>query len=217
MISIFAVAIPVSAGGGSITLAETTPVLHYYDAVTTPQAWAWNDDTWQLTIATSYDALVEISWFDWHPTNDVYELWVDSVLEGTNQAGGTGTIEVVLTPGVHTIEVKWIYYQTNQPPIPGGSYYDITFTLLGPVEVWVDDSYSSPIPPYYLTIQEGVDAVVDYGMVHILEGDYDEQVAIDKSLTLEGAGDTTIIQPSGPGLTATSGIPSPADRARTIF
>ena len=122
---------PASAGG-NITLDDTTTTLHFADKVTTPYAWAYPDtDIWNLQIATSYDALVEIKWFDWYPTNDVYELWVDGVLKGTNPAGGTGTVEVILTTGaIHEVKIVWKFYQTDKPIIGGGSYYDITFTVL---------------------------------------------------------------------------------------
>ena len=122
---------PASAGG-NITLDDTTTTLHFADKVTTPNAWAYPDtDVWNLQIATSYDALVEIKWFDWYPTNDVYELWVDGVLKGTNLAGDTGKVEVILTTdATHEAKIVWIYYKTNQPIIPGGSYYDITFSVL---------------------------------------------------------------------------------------
>jgi hypothetical protein len=117
---------------GYITLDDTTTSLHYYDAQTTPQAWAWgttNEDFWELTVATSCHALVHIEWFDYYPTNDIYELWVDGVSQGTNPAGGTGQADVWLAPGDYSIVVDWLYYQTTQPPIGGGSWYDITFDV----------------------------------------------------------------------------------------
>ncbi|MFQ5710866.1 MAG: nitrous oxide reductase family maturation protein NosD [Candidatus Geothermarchaeales archaeon] len=71
-----------------------------------------------------------------------------------------------------------------------------------PTEVWVDDDYTMATPgwgvDHFATIQEGVDAVADGGIVHVAEGTYNEQVVIGKSLTLQGEGDTTIIQPSAP-------------------
>jgi hypothetical protein len=125
-----------SAGDvGYIELNDATTTLHYVGVTTPLHAWAATsdgEDSWMLTIATSYDALVEITWFDSYPTNDVYELWVDGVLKGTNVAGDVGSVQLRLTTGsTYEIVVDWIYYQTNQPLISGGSYYDITFEVLG--------------------------------------------------------------------------------------
>jgi hypothetical protein len=119
---------------GNVTLDDTTTSLHFYGTVTTPQAVAWgvnNDDTWTLTVATTCPALVHIDWFDDFPTNDVYELWVDGTPEGMNAAGSTGEADVWLLRGSHTIVVDWLFYETDQPPITGGSWYDITFELTG--------------------------------------------------------------------------------------
>jgi len=49
--------------------------------------------------------------------------------------------------------------------------------------------------PDYVTIQAAIDAADPYDTISVAAGTYDEQVVIDKSLTLQGAGDTTIIQP----------------------
>jgi parallel beta-helix repeat protein len=46
------------------------------------------------------------------------------------------------------------------------------------------------------TIQKGVDLVDIGGTVNVAAGTYDEQVVIVNSLTLQGVGDTTIIEPS---------------------
>ncbi len=80
--------------------------------------------------------------------------------------------------------------------------------------VYVDDNYSdgnSGLHYFgydaFATIQEGVDAVATAGTITVTAGTYDEQVLIDKSLTLQGAGDTTIIQPPAVELTVTSNIP----------
>jgi pectin methylesterase-like acyl-CoA thioesterase len=74
-----------------------------------------------------------------------------------------------------------------------------------PGEVWVDDDFNSGTPGWNVTrfavIQDGVDAVTNGGTVHVAAGIYDEQVVIDKRLTLQGAGVTTVIRPSADNLT----------------
>lgn len=57
------------------------------------------------------------------------------------------------------------------------------------------------------TIGAGIGVVDVGGTVIVAAGTYDEQVVITQSLTLQGAGDTTVIQPSGPVLAPTTSIP----------
>ncbi len=63
------------------------------------------------------------------------------------------------------------------------------------------------------TIQAAVDQVDVGGTVHVAAGNYNENVTINKQLTLDGAGvDDTIIQPSSPGITITTGGTSAISR-----
>jgi len=58
------------------------------------------------------------------------------------------------------------------------------------------------------TIQAVIDGATSGDIINVAAGTYDEQVVIyNKSLTLQGAGETTIIQPSGPELMPTPSIP----------
>jgi len=50
----------------------------------------------------------------------------------------------------------------------------------------------------FSSISLGVDAVVPGGTVNVLAGEYDEQVVIDKNLTLQGTGDPVITAPGSP-------------------
>jgi hypothetical protein len=54
------------------------------------------------------------------------------------------------------------------------------------------------VPPNYWTIQAAVNAANTAGgdTIIVAAGTYDEQVVIDRSLTLQGAGDATVIRPS---------------------
>ena len=74
-----------------------------------------------------------------------------------------------------------------------------------PSQVWVDDDFNSGTPGWNTTrfavIQDGVGAVAGGGTVHVAAGTYDEQVVIDKTLTLQGAGVTTMVRPSATNLT----------------
>lgn len=62
----------------------------------------------------------------------------------------------------------------------------------------------------YNTIQEAIDDAAEGETINVAAGTYDEQVVIDgKNLTLQGVGDTTIIQPSAPTiLTSTYTFPA---------
>ena len=74
-----------------------------------------------------------------------------------------------------------------------------------PGDVWVDDDFDSGTPGWNVTrfavIQDGVAAVASGGTVHVAAGTYDEQVVIEKTLTLQGAGVSTVIRPSAANLT----------------
>jgi len=68
----------------------------------------------------------------------------------------------------------------------------VTMVKAQPPEVWV--------PTQYPTIQEGIAAVAEYGIVHVLAGTYKEHVTINKPVTLAGENKTTtIIDGSGTG------------------
>jgi nitrous oxidase accessory protein NosD len=53
------------------------------------------------------------------------------------------------------------------------------------------------VPTRYLTIQAAINAANPGDTIFVAKGTYDEQVVINKSLTLRGCGDRTIIKPSG--------------------
>jgi len=57
------------------------------------------------------------------------------------------------------------------------------------------------VPGDYSTIQAAINAANPGDTIKVAAGTYDEQVVINKSLTLQGAGDTTIIKPSAGNLT----------------
>ena len=75
-----------------------------------------------------------------------------------------------------------------------------------PLRVYVDTAYTAQSSgghsfgvDAFADIQSGVDAVAAGGTVNIMAGVYDEQIIIDgKSVTLKGAGDSTIVRPSVP-------------------
>ena len=66
--------------------------------------------------------------------------------------------------------------------------------------LYVDDAGSDSNPGTaaapFATIQKGIKESVAGGTVHVAAGTYDEQLVISKSLTVQGAGNGTIIKPS---------------------
>jgi len=58
-----------------------------------------------------------------------------------------------------------------------------------PAEVWVDDNFTSATPSWGTThfdkIQDGVNAVALGGTVHVAAGTYNEQVLVDKSVSIK--------------------------------
>jgi hypothetical protein len=90
--------------------------------------------------------------------------------------------------------------------IAGRSYFN-NQDILYPSEVWVDDDWASHTQgdtveghvyafDAFATVREGVTAAAPTGTVNVAAGTYDEQIVIGKSLTLQGAGDTTVVKPS---------------------
>ncbi len=72
-------------------------------------------------------------------------------------------------------------------------------------EVWVDDDYCETCAndghfwgyDAFATVQGGIDAVGDGGMVHVLDGVYPEQVVVTKNLTVSGTTGATIEPQTG--------------------
>ncbi|RJX15846.1 hypothetical protein CW703_04250, partial [Candidatus Bathyarchaeota archaeon] len=76
----------------------------------------------------------------------------------------------------------------------------VTVSAQQPTKVWVDDDFGPGTPGWGVThfksIQDGIDAVAEGGIVHVASGTYNEQLEITKSLTLQAAaGETVIIMP----------------------
>ncbi|RLF11434.1 MAG: hypothetical protein DRJ69_01900, partial [Thermoprotei archaeon] len=76
-----------------------------------------------------------------------------------------------------------------------------------PAEVWVDDDASEEWyedPTHFETIQEGINAVAEGGTVHVMPGEYPEQLMIDKPLTLKAEGNGVMVKPPSGALTTYS-------------
>lgn len=105
---------------------------------------------------------------------------------GTNVAA---TVKTAANGGLLVDYTPWLNSGTDTAPGTVGFQGD--FSVLN-----VDDD--SPQTGVTGRVQEGVNLVIG-STISVAAGTYDEQVVIDgKNLVLQGAGDTTIIRPSGP-------------------
>ena len=77
---------------------------------------------------------------------------------------------------------------------------EYNFYIYDPAVATVDDDYDSSIPGWQIDrfdlIQDGIDYVTSEGSVYVMNGTYDEQLGIDKALTLDAESLSTIVQPS---------------------
>uniref|UniRef100_UPI0030D8FB47 LamG-like jellyroll fold domain-containing protein n=1 Tax=uncultured Gimesia sp. TaxID=1678688 RepID=UPI0030D8FB47 len=96
----------------------------------------------------------------------------------------------------------------------------VEFVFSGPTVVYVDDNFINPTPGQdpdaggpatefgydaFATIQEAIDNVAEGGTIHIAAGTYAENVTVNKSVTLDGAGTTdTIFDHTGVLFTVTA-------------
>jgi len=85
----------------------------------------------------------------------------------------------------------------------GPWYVDSGMTTLStPLIVFVDDDFTSSTPgwgyDHFDSVQDGIDAVLDNGIVQVADGSYTEQVRINKSVTVSGESRSgVVIDPDG--------------------
>ncbi len=110
--------------------------------------------------------------------------------------GGAGGV------GIFREDTNWtpngtINFQITAAPVPEDVYVNSAWGSVLPGQ---DPDGSGPATHMgydaFTTIQAGTNAVASSGTVHVAAGSFNEQVIINKGLTIDGAGDTTIIRPT---------------------
>jgi len=139
------------------------------------------------------DAINGVANTDWYTPGTVNQIWWYGTWNGTNfatysQIGGPvsfAALQSALTGSTvqHASAYMGVVDGVN---VQAGSAY-------------VDDPEINGTT-YYGMVQDAVDAASSGDIINVAAGTYNEQVVINKSLTLQGADDTSIIQPSGPGI-----------------
>jgi len=162
-------------------------------------------------------------------------IWIDNDKNGTFNTGdfywnGSAWTATDVTWRPASVTTGWTYAISIPVPTTGYNKYSVqtkttdvagnvatgivqNFFIYNNNEVWVDDSYITTAPEglgylYFTTIQSGITGVAETGTVNVAAGNYTEQVLIQKSLTLTGAGaeSTFVKAPAGtratfPGIT----------------
>ncbi len=208
-------------GGLEVNFYDYQDVPPYGSAGTISDGFGAGDTFVFTTVATGLDRTVphtikiEMFLVD-GPHNDIVNLYVDGVLEHTGTSWedyfrwvqGPGGPE--MTAPVHESRViRSILFRVGGTPAPATSGFgfliDNFSTYSGPVpcttDCYVDDAIgndanggTNPTTDAKKTIQNAVNTVNVAGTVHVAGGTYVEQVEIDKTVTVQGAGATTIVQ-----------------------
>ena len=113
----------------------------------------------------------------------------------------------------------WVYSSGNHYPETSGEctaalYFGENLYNEDPDEVWVDDDFTPSSSGGHLwgydafdNIQDGIDAVADGGTVNVSAGIYNEnQITINKALTINGAGSSSTIIDGGGATLTTAGL-----------
>ena len=153
-----------------------------------------------------------INYHDVAFTADYAGIYFDANSEGNvvnynTITGNTGGLKNANTETTLNAENNW-WDSVNGPEHSSNTYNvgsqgdavsdDVDFTP------WLDAAGGSSFAPVentstgekFASIQAAIDAASADDIINVAAGIYDEQVKITTSLTLQGAGDTTIIQPS---------------------
>ncbi len=107
-----------------------------------------------------------------------------------SKGGGAGAWDMDWSWGSEVVPLERPGFEVAITDLGGGNY-SVTLAPAGPSAVWVDDDFDNTTPGWGVTrfasIQDGVNAVVAGGTVHVAAGSYGGSVTLNKSLTLAGA------------------------------
>ena len=135
-----------------------------------------------------------------------YNASDDSLIDNDTNVSSGGTASVPW-PGLAYNTTYYWYAIANDSELQNQSDTWSFTTIPGEgFDVWVDDD----APPGWYdathvhTIQEGVDNVTDGGIVHVYDGDYNENVIVNKSVTIQAASTPVVDGMGGTGFNITA-------------
>lgn len=174
----------------------------------------WLDDAYPNGIPL--DDIPEISNVNTQPNPQGSNSYVNISCDVTDDVG-VDYVRVGITYPDSTFQNFTMYgnYYFNTTYGQGGTYYysiwaidefgetNITdlyeFYIYDPTVAHIDDDYDISTPGWQIDrfdiIQDGIDHVSSDGIIYIMNGTYDEQLNISKTLTLEAESTSTIVQP----------------------
>jgi parallel beta-helix repeat protein len=174
---------PVPSELPDLTLARDGIQIIFNDNIATISATIHN-------IGTVDASNIVVQFFDGDPDAGGTQKGTDQIIAGiAHESTGTAQMTWTAIPGTHDIFVRVDPYNSIEEASETNNQASKQITVSGAITVYVDDDFTDDLARHrWNTIQEGINDANDGDTVLVYNGIYNENVVLNKTLTLIGEG-----------------------------